>query len=44
MFHAREFDGEIETLDEDEEFWSPAEELLAELLVGSVAGRFQDDD
>jgi len=42
MIHDPEFKGEIETLDED--FWSPAEELLAELLVGSVAGRFQDDD
>lgn len=42
MFHKNDFDGEIETLDED--FWSPGEELLAELLVGSVAGRFQDDD
>ncbi len=43
MFHNREFsDGEIETL--DEEFWSPEEELMAELLVGSVLGRLQDDD
>lgn len=43
MFHDRELgNGEIEML--DEEFWSPEEELMAELIAGSIQGRLKDDN
>ena len=42
MFHDRSFvAAEIEVL--DEEFWSPENELMAELAIGALAGLLEDE-